>query len=146
MNKSNTMSLAVAALLAAAAAQRPGSGRTSRRRAGRLDSRSRRTIVMANNDLNKDGVITKEEATKAAKQLIQAWDTYDLNKDGKVDRGRADQGSGRWHGWRRSRWRRWPGRWRSACWWPARTGGTAEAGHPSRRLQVTARGPAWTAS
>jgi hypothetical protein len=42
--------------------------------------------AMANNDLNKDGVITKAEATKAARRLIQSWDQYDLNKDGKVDK------------------------------------------------------------
>jgi hypothetical protein len=41
--------------------------------------------VLANNDLNKDGVITREEATKAGRQLAQLWDYFDLNKDGKVD-------------------------------------------------------------
>ena len=42
-------------------------------------------FVMANNDLNKDGIITKEEATKAARTLAQVWDLFDANMDGKVD-------------------------------------------------------------
>ena len=42
-------------------------------------------FVMANNDLNKDGIITREEAMKAGRQLAQAWDFFDTNKDGKVD-------------------------------------------------------------
>lgn len=85
MNKSNTLSLAVAAMLAAAAANAqapagpPGGGPGG-------GQQITPDFVMANNDLNKDGVITKEEATKAGKQLIQVWDIYDLNKDGKVDR------------------------------------------------------------
>jgi hypothetical protein len=41
-------------------------------------------FVMANNDLNKDGVITHEEAIKAGKQLALTWDRFDANKDGKV--------------------------------------------------------------
>jgi hypothetical protein len=41
--------------------------------------------VLANNDANKDGIITKEEATKAARNLILRWDVADLNKDDKVD-------------------------------------------------------------
>jgi Ca2+-binding EF-hand superfamily protein len=41
--------------------------------------------VISNNDQNKDGIVTKEEATKANRQLIQQWNNYDLNKDGKVD-------------------------------------------------------------
>lgn len=41
--------------------------------------------VMANNDLNKDGSVTKQEATKADKQLIRLWDSFDMNGDGKVD-------------------------------------------------------------
>jgi EF hand len=85
MNNSNKMSLAVAALLAAAAthAQAPGGPPGGGPGGGQQITPD---FVMANNDLNKDGVITKEEATKAGKQLIQVWDTYDLNKDGKVDR------------------------------------------------------------
>jgi hypothetical protein len=42
-------------------------------------------MVLTNNDENKDGTITKEEATKAARNLIQRWDAADLNKDNKVD-------------------------------------------------------------
>ena len=48
-------------------------------------------FVMANNDLNKDGIITREEADKAGRQLAQNWDTFDLNKDGKVDTGELTQ-------------------------------------------------------
>ena len=46
---------------------------------------TRPEAILANNDLNKDGVITKEEATKAGKALGRMWDSYDLNKDGKVE-------------------------------------------------------------
>lgn len=49
-------------------------------------------FVLQNNDTNKDGVITKEEATKAARQLAQVWDTFDANKDGKVDRDEITKG------------------------------------------------------
>jgi uncharacterized protein len=42
-------------------------------------------FVMANNDLNKDGIVTREEAINAGRALGQAWNTYDLNKDDKVD-------------------------------------------------------------
>jgi hypothetical protein len=40
--------------------------------------------IADNNDLNKDGVITKAEAAKAAGVLIQSWAQYDVNKDDKV--------------------------------------------------------------
>lgn len=42
-------------------------------------------FVMGNNDLDKDGIITRDEATKAGRQLAQRWDFFDTNKDGKVD-------------------------------------------------------------
>ena len=42
-------------------------------------------FVMGNNDLDKDGIITREEATKAGRQLAQTWDFFDTSKDGKVD-------------------------------------------------------------
>jgi Ca2+-binding EF-hand superfamily protein len=41
--------------------------------------------IIANNDLNGDGIVTKEEATQAGKALIRMWDSYDRDKDGKVD-------------------------------------------------------------
>jgi len=41
--------------------------------------------TIANNDLDGDGIVTKEEATKANKGLIKMWDSFDLNRDGKVD-------------------------------------------------------------
>ena len=80
MNKSIPMLSAVATLLVASAvqAQAPGGGPGASPQAT-IDQ------MMTNNDANKDGVITKEEATKANLRLIAAWDTYDLNKDGKVD-------------------------------------------------------------
>lgn len=46
---------------------------------------ARSEAILANNDLDKDGVVTKEEARKAGKALIRMWDSYDLNKDGKVE-------------------------------------------------------------
>lgn len=46
---------------------------------------ARSGAILANNDLDKDGVVTKEEAKKAGKALIRMWDSYDLNKDGKVE-------------------------------------------------------------
>jgi hypothetical protein len=42
--------------------------------------------ILANNDLNKDGIIIKAEATKVGAGLIRQWDMYDLNKDDKVDK------------------------------------------------------------
>jgi hypothetical protein len=42
-------------------------------------------VVITNNDQNKDGVVTKAEAVATGRQLAQAWDTFDTNKDGKVD-------------------------------------------------------------
>jgi len=42
-------------------------------------------FVLANNDLNKDGIVTREEAMQVGRVLGQSWETYDVNKDGKVD-------------------------------------------------------------
>jgi beta-lactamase regulating signal transducer with metallopeptidase domain len=42
-------------------------------------------LVIGSNDQNGDGTVTKEEAAQAGKALIRMWDSYDLNKDGKVD-------------------------------------------------------------
>jgi hypothetical protein len=41
-------------------------------------------FVMANNDLNKDGVISHDEANKAGRQLAQTWAFFDTNQDEKV--------------------------------------------------------------
>lgn len=41
--------------------------------------------VIANNDRDGDGVITKQEASESRRSLIQMWDSYDLNRDDKVD-------------------------------------------------------------
>lgn len=48
--------------------------------------------VMVNNDLNKDGLITRDEATRAGARLIQQWDMYDLDKNNKVDKSEIAQG------------------------------------------------------
>jgi hypothetical protein len=66
-------------VVAAAFAQAPAPG------AGGAPQVATPEVVMANNDTNKDGIITKEEATKVGRNLAQAWDQYDANKDGKVD-------------------------------------------------------------
>lgn len=46
---------------------------------------ARPETILANNDLDKNGVVTKEEAKTAGKALFRMWDSYDLNKDGKVE-------------------------------------------------------------
>jgi beta-lactamase regulating signal transducer with metallopeptidase domain len=42
-------------------------------------------LIISTNDQNGDGTVTKEEAATAGKALIRMWDSYDINKDGKVD-------------------------------------------------------------
>jgi Ca2+-binding EF-hand superfamily protein len=51
---------------------------------GRLAMRDPKLIVESN-DLDKDGTVTREEATKHNGSLNRMWDSYDLNKDGKTD-------------------------------------------------------------
>lgn len=46
---------------------------------------ARPEAILANNDLDEDGVVTREEAKKAGKALIRMWHSYDLNKDGTVE-------------------------------------------------------------
>lgn len=41
--------------------------------------------IVASNDLNKDGIVTREEATEAKKSLITIWNMYDLDRDGRLD-------------------------------------------------------------
>lgn len=41
--------------------------------------------VMASVDVDKDGVVTRDEAARANPVLAQNWDRYDQNRDGKVD-------------------------------------------------------------
>jgi hypothetical protein len=48
--------------------------------------------VFANNDLNKDGIITKAEATASGKRMILQWDLYDANKDNKADKAEVTNG------------------------------------------------------
>lgn len=55
---------------------------------------ARPEAIMASNDLDKDGIVTKEEATKAGKALIRLWDSYDLDKDGRVDYADLAKGQG----------------------------------------------------
>lgn len=57
-------------------------------------SAARPDTIMTNNDLNKDGVVTKEEATRAGRALIRMWDSYDFNKDGKVDHAEVSKAQG----------------------------------------------------
>lgn len=56
--------------------------------------RAKPSNIMTNNDLNKDGFITKEEATRSGKALIQIWNAYDLNKDDIVDEAEITKASG----------------------------------------------------
>jgi Ca2+-binding EF-hand superfamily protein len=51
-------------------------------------------LIIANNDQNGDGIVTKEEAVIAQKALFGMWDQYDLNKDGKVDAAELAKASG----------------------------------------------------
>jgi len=41
--------------------------------------------IMAGNDLNEDGIITREEAARADKVLIRVWGNFDLDRDGRID-------------------------------------------------------------
>jgi beta-lactamase regulating signal transducer with metallopeptidase domain len=50
--------------------------------------------VIANNDGNGDGIVTKEEATKAGRDLIRLWDLYDVDKDGKIDSAEISKAQG----------------------------------------------------
>ncbi len=42
-------------------------------------------FVVKNNDLNGDGIVTREEAMKSGASLARMWELYDLDKDGKVN-------------------------------------------------------------
>jgi hypothetical protein len=55
---------------------------------------ARPEAILASNDLDKNGVVTKEEAAKAARALIRMWDSYDLNRDGIVDLAELTKGQG----------------------------------------------------
>jgi beta-lactamase regulating signal transducer with metallopeptidase domain/Ca2+-binding EF-hand superfamily protein len=50
--------------------------------------------VVASNDLDGDGIVTRDEAVKANKALLGLWDNYDLNKDGKLDAKEIARASG----------------------------------------------------
>jgi hypothetical protein len=54
--------------------------------------------IMANNDGNGDGEITRAEATEAGLALGQNWDMFDLNTDGKVVAEELDQVRGQFAG------------------------------------------------
>ncbi len=56
--------------------------------------RAKPSAIMTSNDLNKDGIVTKEEAANAGKALIRLWNAYDLNKDGVVDDAEITRASG----------------------------------------------------
>lgn len=55
---------------------------------------ARPETIIANNDLNKDGVVTKDEAKTSGKALFRMWDSYDLNKDGQVNYAELAKGQG----------------------------------------------------
>jgi Ca2+-binding EF-hand superfamily protein len=85
----NTTALVTALLaLLAAAALAPAAQPPSQAAGGgsSSDSQDQAAAVLANNDLDADGVVTKAEATSAGGRLIRSWDKVDLNKDGKVDK------------------------------------------------------------
>lgn len=52
---------------------------------GGLMAGARPEAILANNDLNEDGVVTREEASKAGRALARMWDSYDLDKSGTVE-------------------------------------------------------------
>jgi hypothetical protein len=52
---------------------------------GGLMAGARPEVILANNDLNEDGVVTREEASKAGRALARMWDSYDLDKSGTVE-------------------------------------------------------------
>jgi hypothetical protein len=56
--------------------------------------RAKPSTIISGNDLNNDGVVTKEEAERAGKALIRLWNVYDLNKDGMVDDAELTRASG----------------------------------------------------
>src|SRR5690606_4648166 len=51
---------------------------------GGLMAGARPEAILANNDLNEDGVVTREEASKAGRALARMWDSYDIDKSGTV--------------------------------------------------------------
>lgn len=51
--------------------------------------------IVANNDVDGDGIVTRAEAAQTNKSLHRLWDMYDLNKDGKVDSEEIEKASGR---------------------------------------------------
>lgn len=80
MNKSRSIAVTVAALGAVTAqAQMPEyvAPPDDGRQASALQ-------IIASNDQNGDGVVTKEEATKANLALILMWGFYDRDRDGTV--------------------------------------------------------------
>lgn len=96
MNKPASIALAVAAVSTAAfaQAQTPASAppRDNVQRATAVQDFARAAEgrqastaqIMANNDLNKDGVVTIEEATRAGRALILMWSFYDKDHNGTV--------------------------------------------------------------
>jgi hypothetical protein len=47
--------------------------------------------VVASNDQDGNGIVTRAEAEKANRALRLRWDSYDLNKDGSVDAAEIDK-------------------------------------------------------
>ena len=71
--KTTLLTLATLLISSAALAQAPGGGQMPTAE-----------VIMQRNDTNKDGFITKAEATAAGTQMAQNFDMFDANKDGKV--------------------------------------------------------------
>lgn len=79
MMKRTMLSLAALVLAAPAFAQPPGGGAP-----GGAGAMPDNETIMANNDGNGDGEITRAEADEAGLPLSQNWDMFDTNSDGKV--------------------------------------------------------------
>jgi Ca2+-binding EF-hand superfamily protein len=93
MNKSRSIAVTVAAMgaaAAAAAAQAPAPAYVAPPDDGRQASALQ---IIASNDQNGDGIVTKEEATKADKSLILMWGMYDRDQDGRVTPQEIDRAS-----------------------------------------------------
>jgi Ca2+-binding EF-hand superfamily protein len=81
MNRTSSIAVAIAAVGVAAAAPAQNAGQTTIEQ------------IIASNDLNKDGYVTKQEATTANKTMIKMWGFYDMDSDGRVDAKEAARAS-----------------------------------------------------
>jgi hypothetical protein len=77
--KKTILSISALMLASPSFAQPPGGGAPGG--AGTLPDNE---TILANNDGNGDGEITRAEAEEAGVNLITAWDNFDTDSDGKV--------------------------------------------------------------